>query len=63
MQLLVNLIVAILGLLSLIFGLVGVGVMTTFWRVGHVVVGILMIWCAAPLILDRFLPHNPRRRR
>lgn len=59
-QFIVNLIVAVLGLLSVIFGAVGVGVMNTFWRILHIIIGILMVWCGAPLVLDRLLP--PKRR-
>lgn len=59
MQLIVNLLLSILGLLSLIFGIVGVGVMTVFWRIAHVIIGILMLWGALPYVLDVLLP--PKR--
>lgn len=56
--LIVNILVALIGLVSIAFGAIGVGVMNVFWRVLHVVIGILMVWCAAPYVLDRFLPRR-----
>ena len=51
MKVVVNVLVGILGLGSIIFGIIGFNGMDTFWRVAHVVAGILMMVAAVPLVL------------
>lgn len=54
--LVVNLLVALVGFLSLIFGIVGVGVMTWVWRILHVLIGLLLLLSVMPYLLDHFFP-------
>lgn len=52
LQIVVYGIIGISGLLSFIFGLVGVGVMTMFWRIMHILLGAVLILGALPHVLD-----------
>lgn len=58
-----NILVALLGVLSVLFGLIGVGVMNWFWRILHVLMGAAIVYCVAPYLItqiNKLLPPDRR---